>query len=162
MEKWDAYDIDLNKLGFDLIRGEKIEDNIFHLVSEVVVINSDGNYLAMKRDLNKFYPGLYEVSVGGSVLRGENPIEAAKRETFEETGIRVFELEQKDIITSENNNSIYILFLAYVDIDKNSIILQKGETIGYKWIPSSDIYKFLDSEKHVPGRNERIKRVINS
>ncbi|MDT3993974.1 NUDIX hydrolase, partial [Mammaliicoccus fleurettii] len=94
MEKWDAYDIHLNKLDFDLIRGEKIKDNVFHLVSEVVIINSDGNYLAMRRDFDKSYPGLYEVSVGGSVLRGESPIQAAKRETFEETGINISDLKQ--------------------------------------------------------------------
>ncbi|WP_271396523.1 hypothetical protein [Salinicoccus roseus] len=53
MEKWDAYDSKLNKLNFDLIRGENIPDNVFHLVSEVILINLDRSFLAMKRDYNK-------------------------------------------------------------------------------------------------------------
>ncbi|GGI41673.1 NUDIX hydrolase [Mammaliicoccus stepanovicii] len=161
IEKWDAYDKDLNKLGYDLIRGEDIEDNVFHLVSEVVIINSDGNYLAMRRDFNKVYPGLYEVSVGGSALRGESPIQAAKRETFEETGIKVSHLKQVGIYIAEQYNTIYVMFLAYVDINKDSIVLQKGETIDYRWVPSSEIKNFLNSEMHVPGKNERVKKMIN-
>lgn len=61
MEKWDAYDNKLNKLNFDLIRGGNIPADVFHLVSEVIIINQAGSFLAMKRDNNKAsYPGLYE------------------------------------------------------------------------------------------------------
>ncbi|PTE32578.1 NUDIX hydrolase [Mammaliicoccus fleurettii] len=161
MEKWDAYDIHLNKLDFDLIRGEKIKDDVFHLVSEVVIINSDDNYLAMRRDFDKSYPGLYEVSVGGSVLRGESPIQAAKRETFEETGINISDLKQVGLNISEQYNTIFVIFIANVDIDKESIVLQKGETIDYRWVPSSEINKFLNSDMHVPGKGKRINKVIN-
>lgn len=156
MEKWDAYDNKLNKLNFDLTRGENIPTDVFHLVSEVIIINQDGSFLAMKRDNNKAsYPGLYEVSAGGSVLKDENPTDAAKRETLEETGVRITNLEKRNIYISEAYNTIFISFITYVDIPKDSIILQEGETINYKWITNEEIYSFLISDACVPGRSQR-------
>jgi hypothetical protein len=36
MEIWDAYNEDGSLVGRDLIRGDKIPDGLFHLVSEVM------------------------------------------------------------------------------------------------------------------------------
>lgn len=156
MEKWDAYDNKFNKLNFDLIRGENIPDNVFHLVSEVILINQDGSFLAMKRDYNKAsYPNFYEVSAGGSVLKDEAPTDAAKRETLEETGVRITNLEKKNIYISEEYNTIFVSFIAHVDIPRNGIVLQEGETRDYKWIPNEEIHSFLASGVCVPGRNQR-------
>ncbi len=156
MEKWDAYDSKLNKLNFDLIRGENIPTEVFHLVSEVIIINQDGSFLAMKRDNNKAsYPGLYEVSAGGSVLKGEDPTDAAKRETLEETGISITNLDKRNIYISEAYNTIFVSFITYVDIPNDSIVLQEDETINYKWISNEGIYSFLTSDACVPGRSER-------
>ena len=156
MEKWDAYDNKLNKLHFDLIRGENIPTKVFHLVSEVIIINQDGSFLAMKRDDNKAsYPGLYEVSAGGSVLKGEDPTDAAKRETLEETGVSITNLDKRNIYISEAYNTIFVSFITYVDIPNDSIVLQEDETINYKWISNEEIYSFLTSDACVPGRSER-------
>lgn len=156
MEKWDAYDRKLNKLNFDLTRGENIPNDVFHLVSEVMVINLDGSFLAMKRDYNKAsYPGFYEVSAGGSVLKDEDPSDAAERETLEETGVRITSLEKRNIYISEEYNTIFVSFIAHVDIPKDSIVLQEDETINYKWISNEEIYSFLTSDACVPGRNQR-------
>jgi len=58
MELWDAYDRNENKLDFDLIRGEPIPAGAYHLVCDTVVRHVDGDYLIMRRDLNKTaYPG---------------------------------------------------------------------------------------------------------
>ena len=37
MELWDAYKADGTLAGFDIIRGEKIPDNYYHLVCEAVI-----------------------------------------------------------------------------------------------------------------------------
>ena len=90
MELWDAYDSNQNKLDFDLVRGEAIPDGAYHLVCDTVVRHTDGDYLIMQRDLNKsVYPGFYGVGAGGSVLKGESPLEGAVRELAEEYGIIV-------------------------------------------------------------------------
>ena len=45
MEIWDAYYEDGSLAGCDLIRGEKIPDGLYHLVSEVIVRHNDGDFL---------------------------------------------------------------------------------------------------------------------
>ena len=49
MELWDAYDRELNKLGgVTLVRGEEVPDGMYHLVSEVIVKHTDGEFLLMR------------------------------------------------------------------------------------------------------------------
>lgn len=48
MELWDAYDRELNKLGVTLVRGEEVPDGMYHLVSEVIVKHTDGEFLLMQ------------------------------------------------------------------------------------------------------------------
>ena len=159
MEIWDAYDLEKKKLSIDLIRDEIVPEGIYHIAVHIVVQNKDGSYLAMQRDFNKpGYPGLFEVSAGGSILKGETAREGAIRELFEETGITADNLEILDELHEVRHPCIYEMFLANVDVVEDSIILQEGETIGYKWIPQAEIYEFVNSEMHV-GNNAR-KRII--
>ena len=53
MEIWDGYNIDGSLAGVDLVRGEKIPDGLYHLVCEVLVQHTDGDFLLMKRDLRQ-------------------------------------------------------------------------------------------------------------
>ena len=54
MEFWDAYNEQCEIIdGITLIRGEKIPDGIYHLVSDIIVRHADGSYLLMQRDKEK-------------------------------------------------------------------------------------------------------------
>ena len=100
MELWDAYKADGTLAGFDLIRGERITSNYFHLVCEAVIQHVDGEYLLMQRSFDKeIYPGMWEIGAGGSALKGENKIEAVLREIKEETSITSKE-RLKDYVNS--------------------------------------------------------------
>lgn len=150
MEIWDAYNECYEKVGIDLVRGEKIPDGLFHLVSEVIVQHKDGDFLAVQRDFSKQnYPGKYEITAGGSVLKGETVIECAKRELFEETGIVCSYLQQIFDICYINSQSIYFGYFCKVDCLKTDIKLQKNETISYKWIPKDKVVEFVNSSDYV-------------
>lgn len=72
MELWYAYNEDGTLAGFDLIRGEGIPSNYFHLVSEAVIQHTDGDYLLMQRSFEKEnFPAIWEIGAGGSALKGE-------------------------------------------------------------------------------------------
>lgn len=149
MELWDAYNKDGKKLGIDLIRGQDIKQGLFHLVCEVVVRHIDGSYLMMLRDYNKdIYPGYYELGAGGSVLKGESSKAGAARELLEETGIVANNLI---LIASycDNKTAIYNSYLCETDINKNDIVLQENETIGYKWISKDELVEFMNSESSI-------------
>lgn len=159
MEIWDAYKADGSLAGIDLIRGEMIPEGLLHGVSEIFVLHDDGTILLTQRDYNKpNYPGLYESGAGGSILKGESFISGAIRELKEETGIKGKELtEIYSIVTC---NTIYKGFLCIVNIDKNNIILQEGETISYQWISKKDFIGFYRSELFVPSLSDRLTTFV--
>ena len=147
MELWDAYDKDFNLIeGMTLRRDEidKIPEGVYHLVCHVLVKHTDGTYLLMRRDLNKeVYPGFWEATAGGSALKGENGLEAAKRELHEETGIDgcLSEIGRK-----AGRNSVYIYYICVTDCAKDSVTLQEGETINYKWVDRKTLFSMNEDE----------------
>lgn len=135
MEIWDAYDEYGNLVeGVTLVRGERMPEGVYHLVCDVAVEHADGTYLAMQRAANKRFGGLWEVTAGGSALRGEAPEDCAKRELREETGIAADELEWKARTVNPQNHTIYYEYYCKTDCDKQAVTLQEGETAAYRWV----------------------------
>ena len=140
LELWDAYDAQLNKIeNITLVRGEKIPDGLFHLVCDILVKHTDGTYLLMQRDLRKHYGGMWEATAGGSALMGETPLDCAKRELYEETGIVASELTEVGRVVDSNVHAIYVEYICITDCDKAGINLQEGETIAYKWVNREEL-----------------------
>lgn len=165
MELWNAYDRDQNILGFDLVRGEAIPEGVYHLVCDTVVRHVDGDYLIMQRDFNKkVYPGFYGVGAGGSVLKGESPLEGAVRELAEESGIiaKQEDLAQIHFHISDKTQSIYYKYLCVTDCPKDSITLQEGETIDYKWLSKDEFLAFMDSDEAIDVERERLSEFLNT
>ncbi len=145
MEYWDAYNRDLERIdGVTLIRGEKIPDGLFHLVSDVIVRHSDGSYLLMQRDSRKHFGGMWEATAGGSALKGEAPLACAVRELREETGIGSEELTEVGRIVS--HDTIYVEFLCVTGCEKSGIVLQEGETTAYKWVTKDELISMKKEE----------------
>ncbi len=138
MELWDAYDVSFKKIkDKTLIRGEKIPQGFYHLVCDVLVKHIDGTYLLMKRDLRKTFGGMWEATAGGSALIGESPLQCAFRELKEETGIIADILTQVGIV--KDKDTIYVEFLCITDWNKESIVMQDGETIDFKWVSRDEL-----------------------
>lgn len=134
MELWDAYDRELNKLGgVTLVRGEEVPDGMYHLVSGVIVKHTDGEFLLMQRAPTKHFGGMWEATAGGSALCGESPLDCARRELLEETGLSG-EFTRIGTVVHDGHRSIYAEFLCVTDHDKNSVRLQTGETAASKWV----------------------------
>lgn len=87
VEYWELYDRDLNSLGEVIKRGDTVPNGKYHLICEIVTVDSKGRVLLTKRHPDKHFPLLWECS-GGSVVCGETPIDGAVRELFEKTGIK--------------------------------------------------------------------------
>lgn len=155
LELWDAYKIDYSLAGCDLVRGQTIPRGLYHIVSEILVQHQDGSFLLMQRDFQKEgYPGMFEASAGGSVLKGENPYNAAIRELKEETGIEAKSL--RELSTSVSEDTVHITYLCLTDINKSSIKLQKGESIAYKWISKDELLSFMQSNESIPPQRKRL------
>lgn len=157
MELWDAYTKSGAPAGQDLIRGESIPQGLYHLVCDIIVRHVDGSVLLMQRDYNKdILPGALEVSAGGSVLKGETADRAAIRELAEETGIHARNLVPLYHTVSERSQAIHHGFLCVTDCDKNAIVLQPGETIGWKWLKRDALLAFAESDAYDPAQRQRL------
>ena len=145
MERWDAYDRNFRKVeGVTLIRGEPIPEGLCHLVCDVLVRHRDGTYLLMQRDRRKHYGGMWEATAGGSALQNETPMECAVRELYEETGIPSRALTEVGRVLS--GNTIYVEFLCVTDCRKDSVRLQEGETIAYRWVSKEQLLSMKKEE----------------
>ena len=162
MELWDAYNSAGRLAGFDLVRGERIPSNYFHMVCEAVIQHVDGDYLLMQRSYNKeIYPGKWEIGAGGSALKGESNVEAVLREIKEETGINTGELVEIYNIIHLKHQAIYYGYLMKTPFPKDAIQLQENETIAYKWISKNDLIEFYNNQCS-PTLKERLKDYIES
>lgn len=147
MELWDAYDAHLNVIaGQVLVRGEKIPKGVYHLVSEVIVRHQDGTYLLTQRNPRKNLGGMWEATAGGSALQGESPLECVKRELREETGILTDDFIEVGRVSHQRHQTYYVNYLCHTDVDKDSIVLQEGETSAYKWVTAEELRQMSREE----------------
>lgn len=147
MELWDAYDAEFSLIkGVTLKRGEVISDGVFHLVCDIIVRHTDGEYLIMQRDQRKHYGGLWEATAGGSALIGESPQACAVRELYEETGIRADRLTEVGRVVDESCHSIYVEYLCVTDCDKDAVVLQDGETSDFRWVDKNTLLSMKGDE----------------
>ena len=159
MELWDAYDADRNKLPHTLTRGEPIPADMYHIVAEVLVRHTDGTYLLMQRAHTKhMFGGYWEAGAGGSVLQGETALDGAKRELFEETGIRSTNLTH--LHTLVESNIIYETYLCTTGWSKGGIVLQPDETIDYAWLTHDQLLDFIESPDFPPPIRTRIAPLL--
>lgn len=157
-EIWDAYDENMKKIeNATLVRGESVQDGMYHMASEIIVRHVDGTYLLMQRDLRKHLGGMWELTAGGSALVGEKPIDCAKRELNEETGIESDDLIEIGRIVNDERHVFYVVFLCTTDCEKDSIVLQEGETIAYKWVTKDELLK-IDNAKIASSRTIQLIR----
>ncbi len=166
-EIWDLYDRDGNRTGetFERYFGgyKDIPEGRYHLVVDLLVLHSDGTYLLTKRsDIKDVYPGYWEASAGGSAISGEEPLEAAKRELYEETGLTPDSLELVGVLFKDSSHSMYYSYLARVSCEKDSIVLQEGETTDYKWVDRAGLLAYVDSDEAMKSHNQRYGNYIET
>lgn len=144
-ELWDLYDINLRKTGQQQKRGEAIAEGLFHIVVEIWTVNEEGKLLLTKRSPNKYpFPDMWECT-GGSLIAGEEPLDGARRELFEETGIaadknELIFLGRTDTKTATSSR-IYYNYIVYKNIWVDDIVFQEGETCDARMVTADEFSK---------------------
>lgn len=152
-ELWDIYDINRKPTGRTVERGKPMKQGEYHIVVNVWIRNSKGEWLISKRTPNKHFPLLWEPT-GGSAVSGESGFDAAIRETREELGVEL-DPEKGTLFVSAKRE--YKEFPDFLDVwvfehdcSIDSITLQPGETCGAMWASSAEIKKLAADGKFVP------------
>lgn len=160
-ELWDAYDNAFNKISdVTLVRGEPLSERMYHLVAEVIVRHIDGTYLLMQRDFAKTFGGMWELSAGGSALQGESSLDCAIRELMEETGIIATEMKEIGRVVHDGYHTLFVEYLCITDCEKDSIKLQEGETVNFRWIDKSSLLE-MSGEEFVSERAMKLMKKLD-
>ncbi len=144
MELWDLIDKDRNPLRRTHNRKDPMIPGEYHIVVEILTVTSQGQLLITLRDHNKEKnPDFWEYT-GGSAITGEESREAAVRELFEETGIKVKEDELSYLGSVMGRTAIIDTYIIIKDIALKDIVLQEGETVDARIITFAEFSSMID------------------
>lgn len=133
MEYFDLYSINREPLGRKVQRGAPIPFGEYHIVVQVMTVNSRGEILLTQRVPEKTSGGKWECS-GGCAVVGETSREAAARELFEETGIRARPEELRHEWTMITDSMLRDFYILVKDVSLSALKLQSAEVCAAKWV----------------------------
>ena len=116
-EFWDLYNENKEPLNQRHKRGEPLPEGKYHLVVDILSVNPYGKILITKRHPDKHYGGMWEIS-GGSVIAGETPLEGAKRELFEETGLADYKIYSSSALSDDSSVSLVAASFSSEELEK--------------------------------------------
>ena len=146
MEFWDVLDKDRKPTGKKLMRGARMKEDEYHLVVDVWIQSSKGEFLISKRTENKTFPNLWETT-GGSAVTGDDSLKTALKEVREELGLELVPVNGKLIFQCQRSEKQFPDFL-YVwlfkqDFDISSVICQQDEVSEAKWSTKEQIIQMI-------------------
>ena len=123
-----------------------------HRIVVVCVFGEDGRMLIQQRTWMKIgWPGLWDLSAGGSALAGETSQQAASRELAEEVGINVDFTGQRPHISLTRPGVLLDIFLTDLpDIDPATLVLQADEVQTVRWSNQREILAMIGQGTFCP------------
>ena len=132
-EYFDLYTADRRKLGRKIQRGAPIPHGEYHIVVQIMTVNSRGEILLTQRVPEKTSGGRWECS-GGCAISGETSREAAVRELYEETGIRALPSEISLEWTMVTDSMLRDFYIVHKNVGLDRLVLQSEEVCAAKWV----------------------------
>lgn len=165
-EKWDILDEKGKPLGRTTLRGRvQLRPGEYHLVVHIWVVSSDGRVLIQRRsDNKKLMPGEW-AATGGAAISGEDSFTAARRELFEELGIKSDKNTLKKILRIKRRNSLLDIWLTVSNLTVDELKLQESEVAEAKWVTLDELKAMIKNDKfHNYGREyfERVFQKIDN
>lgn len=165
MEVWDLYNVDREKVG-SIERGQKMPDDTYHLVIHVCIFNSKGEMLIQKRNINKkTWPGAWDLTLGGSALKGETSRDAARREMSEELGLDIdFSIERPFftiIFGDKFDKGFDDFYLIEKDVDLKDVSFVDDEVEQVKWATKEEILDMIDKKEFISFHKSLISTIFD-
>jgi len=150
MEMWDIYDRDRVKTGKTISRAEKLPEGSYHIVVHILIMNSKNEMLIQKRTLTKDkWPGRWDISIGGSIVAGEDSRIGAIRESKEEIGYDVNLENVRPAITFNFERGFDDYYIILDDVDINTLKLQEEEVDEVKWASREEVIEMIKNNEFV-------------
>lgn len=144
-EKWDVLDRHGKATGKTTLRGKNVlRRGEYHLVVHIWIISDKGDFLIQKRSNDKkLMPGEW-AATGGAAISGENSFIAARRELFEELGIKTNNDSLIKLIRLKRRNSLLDVWVTTFNGDPDTLQLQTSEVAEVKWVKREELEKMIE------------------
>ncbi len=151
MEYWDLYDENRILTGEKMLRGSEQKKGTYRLVVHVCIFNSKNEMLIQQRQtFKKGWPNMWDITLGGCALTGEDSKTTANRETLEELGIEHDFTKERPYLTMNFDNGFDDIYLLFKDIEISELKLQEEEVQNAKWAGKDEILKMLELGEFIP------------
>lgn len=162
MELWEVLDGDGNPTGEIMEKYDKkvFERGMYHLGTDVWIINSENKILIQKRSEQKrLEPNVWAMT-GGSVILGEKSPETIVREAKEELDIDINPDDLK-LITKFRTGNVWIdTYILKCDYDVSKMKFQEEEVSDVKWATWKEIDDLVSKGQFIKHRWEFVSKFI--
>ncbi len=162
IEKWEVLDNNGNPTGEIMEKYDKkvFDRGLYHLGTDVWIINSENKILIQKRSENKrLEPNVWAMT-GGSVIVGENSLETIVREAKEELDIDINPNELKFITKFKTGNVWIDTYILKYDYDISKMKFQADEVSDAKWATWEEINTLVDNGEFIKHRWEFVNQFL--
>lgn len=150
-ELWDLYTKDREKTGKLHRRGDEMKDGEYHLVIHVCIFNSKNQLLIQQRQpFKEGWPNMWDVTVGGSALQGENSFQAAERELFEEIGLKLDLSDTRPNFTINFPQGFDDYYILEHEVDLTALRLQEEEVQAVRWVSKEEVLRMQEEGAMIP------------
>jgi len=150
MEIWDIYDKYRQKTGRVHKRGNPMPHGDYHLVVHIWIVNDKDEFLIQKRQpWKEGWPNMWDCSVAGSSILGENTKETAIRETKEELGIVLDINKCKILFVIKFCCGFDDIWLVKQNVARSDLKLEYEEVADAKWVKRSEIRKLISNGEFI-------------
>ena len=151
MELWDLYDRDRHPTGEIHERGKPVPPGRYHIVVHVVIFNPQGEMLIQQRQpFKEGWPNLWDITVGGSAVAGDDSRSAAEREVMEELGLPIDLSSEMPKIILPFDQGFDDIYIINMDVDLSALHLQESEVQAVRWAGMADIFALMEAGQFLP------------
>ncbi|MGG0657214.1 NUDIX hydrolase [Rummeliibacillus pycnus] len=150
-ELWDIYDKDRKLTGRLHRRGDQLSEGDYHLVVHVCIFNSNNQLLIQQRQpWKKGWSNMWDLTVGGSAVAGDNSATAAEREVKEEIGLELDLANERPRFTINFANGFDDYYMITQDVDIEKLQLQEDEVQAVKWVDREELLQMVENGEMIP------------
>jgi len=149
MEVWDLYDKNRQKTGLTMKKSESFpKGEYYSLRVNLCLFNKNGEMLIQQRHASKkHWPNLWDLTLSGGSVAGENSLDAITREVYEELGLNLDFSKERPFFTINNGSSFNDYYLIEKDVNLKKIKFQDGEVQAVKWASKEEILKMIENKE---------------
>lgn len=150
-ELWDVYTKDRELTGRTHQRGTPLAQGDYHLVVHVCIFNTKGEMLIQKRQpFKKGWTNMWDISVGGSAVSGDNSQKAAEREVFEELGLEIDLTGMRPVFTMSFECGFDDYYIVEMDVDVSKLRLQPEEVSEARFAGREEVLRMREEGIMIP------------